>query len=138
MPRRSALVRASAVMLLATLAGLACRSLAAEKEEKPVALEGRYSCVGTTAEGAPYRGTMRISKVGDAYMTRWDLEAGDSYGGIGVLTGDVFSVGWQAGDMPGVISYRVEKQDGKLRLVGRWTAPGLKGKLFDETLTPML
>ena len=134
--------RTAALLILVPLAILACHSGTAQENKqpdaRPIKLEGRYACAGTNLGGIRYRGTVRISKQGDAYLATWTLEAGDSYGGIGLLTGDVFSVAWDAGGAPGIVAYKVENRNDKLRLIGRWTAPGMEGKVLEETLTPML
>ena len=138
MPRLLSPTRLLSVVLLLGLAGVAFHSGLAQDERKQADIAGRYTCVGTTFDGTKYRGSVRLVKQGDTYVATWTLDAGDSYAGVGLLTDNVLSVAWDAGDAPGIIAYKVEKKNGMVRLVGKWTVPGVQGKLMDETLTPML
>jgi hypothetical protein len=93
-----------------------------------VDIAGKYACEGTNPAGKAYKGTVEITKVGDAYRLDWSLGGGaETYDGIGILEGDVLAVSWGAG----VVVYKVEKG----KLLGKWTTPDAKGKVFTETLT---
>ena len=93
-------------------------------------ITGKYNCEGTNPGGKTYRGTVTITKKGDAYYLKWSLNAGDTYAGIGILEGNVLAVSYYGG-ITGVVVYRVEKGG---KLVGKWSIADGKGKVYTETL----
>lgn len=95
-------------------------------------IEGTYDCKGKGAGGGEYKGTVAVMKNGDAYNITWTLGSGETYTGVGLLSGDTFSVGYASGDKSwyGVVVYTVK---GKT-LEGRW-AMGGSGAVSTETLT---
>ena len=125
-------------VLLLTTGRAAERKEAPEQApgQAPPKIEGDYDCVGTNPNGTEYRGTVRITKAGDVYRLSWRLPRNEGYEGIGLLSGDVLSVGWQAANTAGVLSYRIEEKDKAVRLVGKWTVLGGDGQVMEETLTP--
>lgn len=114
----------SCLAILTVLVFVSSPAVAADAPD----ITGKYSCEGTNAGGATYKGTCEISKKGDTYLLKWALDAGDSYVGIGLLEGKVLAVAFNGG----VVVYRIEK-DGKL--VGRWAVADGKGSVQTENLT---
>ncbi len=92
-------------------------------------LLGKYRCQGVDTTGAAYSGTATIEREKDCYRVTW-LLAGTKYVGVGVRTGDVFSVAYY-GKMSGVIAYRIAVGE----LKGKWTIANGRGELGTETLT---
>jgi hypothetical protein len=70
---------ALAVVILAV--GVGCIR-AADKAD----ITGKYSCEGTNNQNKTYKGTVEITKVGDAYQLAWTLTSGESYEGVGILS----------------------------------------------------
>ena len=99
------------------------------------AITGQYDCSGANADGSgAYTGTVTITKDSyDAYKFKWSL-GGDSYSGIGIVTGDVISVGYKAVGSKdfGVVAYQVK--DGGATLVGKWIFYPGGSRLANETL----
>lgn len=81
---------------------------------------GSYQVTGTGLDGSSYEGSLYIEEWGEVYWLEWEV-GGASYTGTGILTGDVLSVGWDAGGTCGVVSYRV-LPDGSLE--GTWSVCG--------------
>lgn len=82
----------------------------------PEGLNGTYKITAAKGPdgGAAYTGTATIKPTGAVYSVTWNLPA-DSYSGVGILEGNVFSVGWGvAGAGAGAVAYRLgDKLDGK-------------------------
>ena len=106
----------------------------AKPEQQKVNIEGQYACTGRSPEGAPYRGTARITKERDAYRLTWQVGAED-HEGVGLLNGDLLSVSWRTGEEGGIVVYTVKRQGSTVRLEGKWTYFGGNGQVLDETLT---
>jgi len=105
-----------------------------EGRDLPHDLSGVYICEGTAAEGAAYRGFVRITLHDDIYVVRWLFARGDAYTGIGVVNGNAFAVTY-VGSTTGVAVYTIEDAT---RLVGTWTVAGAGGRAFSETLTKVV
>ncbi len=94
-----------------------------EKLDGPAGLNGTYKITeGKDGDsGDAYTGTVSIAPAGTVYNVTWKL-AKESYSGVGILEGNVFTVGWgTAGAGAGVVVYSVgDKLDGK------WAQPGGK------------
>jgi hypothetical protein len=97
-------------------------------------ITGLYECEGTTANGAPYHGTVEIVRNNSTYEVLWTLGPREQYLGFGVVNENVLAVSVLAG-MPGVVAYKIERSDKGARLVGQWTVPNAEGRVFSETLT---
>lgn len=97
-------------------------------------LAGLYAVEGYELSGQPYSGTADISKDGETWSLHWTFGVGTAVG-FGLLEGDVLAVICQF-NTGGVClaTYRIVGDGPSLRLVGRWTVPGVAG-VFDETLT---
>jgi hypothetical protein len=121
-----AMVRQSLLACLAMLTVAVFLTSASARADEPD-ITGDYKCEGTNPEGKTYRGTVEITKKGDAYLLKWTLNAGDTYAGVGILEGDVLGVSYPGG----VIVYRVTKGG---KLVGKWALAEGKGKAYAETL----
>jgi hypothetical protein len=94
---------------------------------------GKYIAAGTSLGDKPYKAMVEIKREGDVYEVLWVLGPREAYGGVGLVEGGALCVGWSNGQVPGLVVYKPEKE----QLVGRWVAPGGKGKVFKETLTPL-
>ena len=100
---------------------------------------GKSLADGMSNGGKPYKAMVEITRDGDVYQVVWVLGPREAYMGVGVIEGDALCVGWAVGEVPGVVVYKGDPEkgdknkDGK-NLVGRWTAPGSKGKTFGEKL----
>lgn len=95
-----------------------------EKLSGPTGLSGEYQIVEATTPGGTkgYAGTVTITPQGETYAVTWKL-ANESYGGVGILRGNVFVVGWgTGGGGAGVVSYGI----GGRKLDGTWAQPGGK------------
>jgi hypothetical protein len=97
-------------------------------------ITGVYECEGTTANGAPYKGTVEIARNNGTYEVLWTFGPREQYLGFGVVNDNVLAVSVLAG-MPGVVAYKIERSDKGARLVGQWTVPNEQGLVFSETLT---
>jgi hypothetical protein len=96
-----------------------------------VEITGTYTCVGANADGGEYRGTVVISKEGNAYNLKWTI-AGKSHLGLGIRQGDTLSAAWIVENSGGVVVYKIQKGP---KLVGVWSEFGTKGKVLSEVLT---
>jgi hypothetical protein len=100
---------------------------------KPRNYSGKYLAEGSTGGDRKYRAMVEITREGDVYQVVWVLGPRESYMGVGITEGNALCVGWSNGQVPGLVVYRPDND----KLVGRWTAPGSRGKVFTETLTPV-
>ena len=92
----------------------------AEDLQGPAGLNGDYRIVRSQSPGGgTYTGTVRIAPSGDTFTLQWTLPR-ESYGGVGILRGNLLVVGWGAGRGAGVVAYT---KAGK-RLDGVWATPG--------------
>ena len=95
------------------LFGCDVRRVAAE--EKTVDVQGVYRSG---------QSDVRITKNGEVYQIRWDFPDGSRWIGVGLVSGDTLSFGW---DLPrggnlGICVYKIEKGDKGPKLVGHWAA----------------
>jgi len=101
---------------------LALVSLALAADKDPYL--GTFQVTGTSpgAEGQ-YQGTLTIAKQGSVYNLSWTIGQGETYEGIGLVTGDRLSVAYWTGDhsSSGVVVYKVSS-DGSLS--GVWSPQG--------------
>jgi hypothetical protein len=115
---------------LLTIGCLALTLCVATRADDKTEISGNYEGKGTGPNGAAYEAKVEISKNGDTYAVKWELAGNETYEGIGILEGDIFSVSYTAGgNGHGIVAYKVTK--GKLD--GKWS-PG-DGKIYTETLT---
>ena len=105
------------------------------EEAKPRDFSGKYLADGMSNTGKRYRAMVEITREQDVYQVIWVLGPRESYMGVGVIEGDALCVGFAVGEVPGVVIYKPDAKEQDKKLVGRWTAPGSKGKTFTETLT---
>lgn len=104
--------------------------LGAESLKGPAGLSGNYQIIkGQNPDGSNYRGTVDITPRGKLYDVKWNIP-GNSFSGVGLLSGNVFAVGWGTAQNVGVVLY-VESAG---KLVGQWGQPG-GSELGLETLT---
>jgi hypothetical protein len=91
---------------------------------------GVYAVEGRNADGSAYDGTLELVPRRDGtWVLTWRLGS-DTVRGLGLVQGEVLSVGYAAGGAPGIAVYRI-LPDG--RLEGSWTMGEGVGR---ETLTP--
>jgi hypothetical protein len=81
-------------------------------------LEGSYDITGSNPDGKEYKGKLAVKKAGVGYSFAWD--AGSSFTGFGVRSGDKVAVGL-GGTQCGFVSYDI-KPDGTLE--GKWGGQG--------------
>jgi hypothetical protein len=116
------------VNLIVLLAAL-CSPLAAHADAaKDVA--GHYVANGVGVNGGKYQSDVTITKTGESYAIVWKFND-RSFTGIGILRGDVLSVGWSNDGKAGVVLYTVKGDE----LDGKWADGTGDGRIFDETLT---
>lgn len=96
-----------------------------------VNITGQYKCEGTNADGNRYRGTVKINQTGNVYYVKWIIGQNQNFNGVGILEGNVLAVSYY-GSFSGVVAYKIESSS---RLVGKWTTPTDKGRIYTETLT---
>lgn len=77
-------------------------------------LEGKYEVNGRNTGGNEYKGTLNIRKDGEGYVFSWN--AGSTFEGFGIKTGDKVAVGF-GGKQCAFVSYEM-KPDGTLD--GKW------------------
>ena len=102
---------------------------------EPRDFSGKFLADGVSNTGKRYRAMVEITREQDVYQVIWVLGPRESYMGVGVVEGDALCVGFAVGEVPGVVIYRPDAKEQGKKLVGRWTAPGSKGKTFTETLS---
>lgn len=87
-----------------------------EKLSGPSGLNGTYKITDAKDGDSlkPYTGSVTITPAGSVYNVTWNIP-GSTYSGVGILEGDVFTVGWGTeGAGAGVVVYKVgDKLDGK-------------------------
>ena len=95
-------------------------------------LSGNYKITyASNPGGGSYDGSVRISRLGDAYRIVWTMTAGQSYEGVGLQIGNMLAVGWGiGGGKNGVVAYRIN--GGTLK--GVWTLSHMKGATGTEEL----
>ena len=103
---------------------------AAEKDRD---FSGKYLAAGESIGDKPYKAMVEIKRDGEVYDVMWVLGPQEAYRGVGLVERGSLCVGWATGQSPGLIIFTPEKD----LLVGRWVAPGARGKVFKETLTPL-
>ena len=110
-----------------------------EKEPKAVLsvsqpvieIEGHYLIQGSTAQNE-YEGLLTVTKQDEIYIFRWNIEGAI---GLGIRENNTIAVGMKGNNSLGTLLYRVEKDNGKPKLVGRWASSPGDGKVHEETAT---
>ena len=93
---------------------------------------GIYNVTGTNPDGSTYEGTLLMQQAGIvSWRVTWSVQ-GERIEGIGMSSGNIFSVTYQLGDRTGMGIFNVNA-DGSM--FGQWTAMGSTG-IGTETLTP--
>jgi hypothetical protein len=109
-----------------TLAGRSANPAGTKDPSTPEAadsdIEGVYSVTGTNPDSSSYKGTLKITRLGEDTKNLYNLswEVGASYLGIGIVQGNVVSSAWGAQDC-GIVGYKIQP-DGKL--IGDWIFTG--------------
>ena len=95
-------------------------------------VSGSYAITdGSNPGGAGrYNGTVHIQRTNSTYQVHWALTAGPDYRGIGLVSGDLFGVGYAQGGDYAVAIYRLE--GGVLR--GSYTQASTPGRVGTEVL----
>jgi hypothetical protein len=101
----------------------------------PRDFSGKYLADGVSNGGRGYKAMVEITREGDVYQVVWAMGPNEGYMGVGMNEGDTLCVGWSIGEVPGVVVYKPDDKPDSKKLVGRWTAPGSRGKTYTETLT---
>jgi|GEM_PF-702488 len=57
-----------------------------------ILVEGTYKVKGKNQDGSSYKGMVRLTKKNGEYEVKW--ESGGNFYGIGLVDGDVMSIGW--------------------------------------------
>ena len=102
---------------------------------KPRDFSGKYLADGVSNGGRGYKALVEITREGDVYQVVWAMGPNEGYMGVGMNENDTLCVGWSIGEVPGVVVYKPDDQPDSKKLIGRWTAPGSRGKTYTETLT---
>ena len=70
-----------------------------EELKGPAGVSGTYTIIASKSpqSGAAYHGKVTITPKGAVRTVTWTLTSGESYSGVGMLDGDVFTVGWGKG-----------------------------------------
>ena len=112
--------------------GLAVALLLSAANTARADITGEYRVRGTNPDGSTYSGAALIERDGDVYAIVWTI-GNYSFGGIGIVHDDVFSVAWvrDDGDLYGLAAYTID--DDALR--GTWTMND-HTSVYTETLTP--
>ncbi len=97
--------------------------LGTEELKGPTGVSGTYTIVSSSSpqSGGAYHGTVAITTKGAVRTVKWTLTSGESYSGVGILDGDVFTVGW--GPNVGVVVYHKSGSG----LSGRAAGPAADG-----------
>lgn len=103
----------------------------------PRDFSGKYLADGMSNGGRGYKAMVEILREGEVYQVIWAMGPNEGYMGIGMAEGQALCVGWSIGQVPGVVVYKPDTAEGSKKLIGRWTAPGSRGKTYTETLTPL-
>ena len=124
-------MRARMVALLTACLGTAVPALAQTPPDTDIS--GVYRCDGVNPQGRSYQGVVEIVRIQDAFQLRWTFPQGEDPAlGIGIVSNGVLAVSYYAGDIAGVVVYKINEDK---PLVGEWTVVGSKGGVFKETLT---
>lgn len=88
----------------------------------PIALKtGTYALQGANpgVEEMTYSGTVTIVPQGDNYSLQWQIGAGQTQRGVGILSGNILSVAFydDSGMSTGVVSYKLTQEG---QLAGQW------------------
>lgn len=83
-------------------------------------LDGNYSVTGQNPDGKEYKGTLDVKKDGEGYTFAWN--AGGTFEGFGVKTGDKVAVGF-GGKQCAFVSYEVGSEG---TMTGKWGGQGSK------------
>jgi hypothetical protein len=104
--------------------------------------DGVYVASGADSAGNAYHRAVEIERHGDRYIVTWvsarligeALVLEPTWIGVGIVTGDILSVGFVADDAMGIMVYRFGPNG---QLTGRWTVEGDDEVICSETLTPL-
>jgi hypothetical protein len=124
------MARKALVVVVVVLALAGC-SVSPSPAGDEADLTGTYTCDGDNGSGPRYKGTVDITKEGDAYNLTWTIGR-ETHRGVALREGNTLSSCWVTEGVGGVVVYRIQKGP---KLVGRWTQFGAGGKVLDEVLT---
>ena len=95
-------------------------------------IPGDYRVYGTNPDGSTYSGKATIERENEVYVIVWEIRD-DTFGGIGIVQDNVFSVVWvrEDAEMYGIVAYTIEDD----QLSGTWTMND-HTDVYTETLTP--
>lgn len=73
--------------------------LGTEELKGPAGVKGTYTIISSSSpqDGGTYHGRVTITPNGVLRTVKWSLTSRESYSGVGILDGNVFTVGWGTG-----------------------------------------
>jgi uncharacterized protein (TIGR03067 family) len=95
-------------------------------------ITGLYKSESPTAEGGMQVTEAMIERLGEGYVVTYRKDGNLAYIGVGMRSGDTFSMCWAANNQVGLSVYRIERGP---RLVGLYTMLGGVGMFSSEVLT---
>jgi tRNA A-37 threonylcarbamoyl transferase component Bud32 len=127
------LLAAGGVVLLLALAAVGIDASSTDVAGNPTGdITGTYVIADGTNPGGTgrYYGSVAVQRVSATYQVRWDLSVGPSQHGIGLVSGNLFGVGYAPGGDYAVAVYEIE--GGTLR--GAYARANVPGRVGREVL----
>ncbi len=127
------LLAAGGVVLLLALAAVGLDASSTDVAGNPTGdITGTYVIADGTNPGGTgrYYGSVAVQRVSATYQVRWDLSVGPSQHGIGLVSGNLFGVGYAPGGDYAVAVYEIE--GGTLR--GAYARSDVPGRVGREVL----
>ena len=127
------LLAAGGVVLLLALAAVGIDASSTDVAGNPSGdITGTYVIADGTNPGGTgrYYGSVAVQRVSATYQVRWDLSVGPSQHGIGLVSGNLFGVGYAPGGDYAVAVYEIE--GGTLR--GAYARANVPGRVGREVL----
>ncbi len=127
------LLAAGGVVLLLALAAVGIDASSTDVAGNPTGdITGTYVIADGTNPGGTgrYYGSAAVQRVSATYQVRWDLSVGPSQHGIGLVSGNLFGVGYAPGADYAVALYEIE--GGTLR--GAYSRANVPGRVGREVL----
>jgi serine/threonine protein kinase len=127
------LLAAGGVVVLLALAAVGIDASSTDVTGNPTEdITGTYVISDGTNPGGTgrYHGSVAVQRVSAMYQVRWDLSVGPSQHGIGLVSGNLFGVGYATGGDYAVAVYEIE--GGTLR--GAYSRANVLGRVGREVL----
>lgn len=129
--QRDGVVRLGGLTLLLLTTALAVPVPPAEAAA-PIA--GTYECVGDSAGGGKYKGTVTIKQTGETYELQWSIGS-STHIGVGIIEANRLCCSWATSIGGKLVKGVVVYQIGSGQMTGKWAQYPGGGKIFRETLT---